>query len=156
MTAGVSDRTSERSVSASIRLRTALRLLVIVLLTGCDANRGERNAVAGTVTFDEEPVVEGTITFVPIGETKGPLVGGNIKDGRYEIPAGDGPAAGSYRVEISALRETGKKAPDISGKLTLDEKESYLPKGVYSGSTSTLQAEIVKGANAHDFEMKSK
>ena len=156
MTAGLSDRPHERSVSASIRLMTILLLIGMVLSTGCDATRVGRNSVSGTVTFDDKPVVEGTISFIPIGETTGPLIGGNITDGRYQIPASDGPVAGSYRVELSALRETGKKVPDISGKLTLGEKESYLPKGVYSGSSSILQAEIVDGANELDFETKSK
>lgn len=127
------------------------------LSVGCDNGRLGRSGVSGSVTLDGSPVAEGTVSFVPVGGTQGPLTGGNIVAGRYAIARGDGPLAGTYRVDIVALRGKGKKRLDMMGKETEEEeKEDFLPKGKYSGPSSTLEVHIGAEANTHDFPLTSK
>lgn len=145
-----------RAGITSARTLTMILCSVAVLAAGCDNSRAGRAGVSGTVTFDGEPVSEGAISFVPVEGTQGPLTGGNIQDGRYQIAQPDGPFPGKYRVDVNALRKTGKKVPNLVGELREDGKEEFLPKGKYSGSTSTLKAEIGQGANRLDFELDSR
>lgn len=122
---------------------------------GCGNAGAARSALIGSVTLDGEPVTEGSIRFTPTAGTKGPLTGGNIRDGQYEIPQGEGPFPGNYRVEITALRKTGNKVPNLAGELVEDEKISVLPQGKYDGPSSSLEVEIETGQNVHDFELTS-
>ena len=138
------------------RVAVLFSVLADVLSMGCQDPRAGRSGVSGSVTFDGSPVAEGTISFVPAGDTLGPLTGGNIVEGRYAIARGDGPLAGKYRVDIVALRKTGKKLRNFMGEATEEEKEAFLPKGKYSGTTSTLEVQIGAGDNTRDFALTSK
>ncbi len=63
-------------------------------------------AVAG---FAGQPVDEGLIEFIPVDSTPGPSFGGLVKAGRYDVPAAQGGhAGGTYRVQITASRASGK------------------------------------------------
>jgi hypothetical protein len=65
-------------------------------------------SVQGQVTLDGQPVEWGSISFVPVGNTKGPLTGAVITDGKYAIKVGSAPTVGHYRVEIRWAKKTGK------------------------------------------------
>lgn len=71
----------------------------------------ERAAVSGAVSFNGEPVEEGTISFVPTGTKQGPSTGSPITAGEYSIAADKRPVLGTHRVEIPAYRKTGRKLP---------------------------------------------
>ncbi len=79
-------------------------------LTGCGSS--SRNALQGSVTLDGEPVKTGTISFLPAAGTSGNSSGGEIKDGKYSIPAEVGLQPGEYRVTINARIATGRKIRD--------------------------------------------
>ena len=96
--------------------------LVILFLTatfstvGCGS--GNRNPLSGTVTLDGQPVKTGTISFLPAAGTSGNSSGGEIRDGKFTIPAEVGLQPGEYRVTINARMPTGKKVRDPQiGKL---------------------------------------
>ena len=70
------------------------------LVSGCEKSGPKRNAVAGTVTFKNEPIKYGTISFRSVGDGK--YVGtAEIKDGKYSIISEVGLPAGDYDVAIT-------------------------------------------------------
>src|SRR4051812_43116900 len=83
-------------------------LLLVVLIAGCTSSPGGQ-AVSGNVKLDGGPLAKGTILFTPLPGTPGDVAGGEIVDGKYSIAAAAGPHAGKHRVEIRALRKSGKK-----------------------------------------------
>jgi hypothetical protein len=83
--------------------------LVLVLLSGCGSG-GAGAPVKGTVTFDGETVDGGAIVFVPEGE-KRPSSGGPIVAGHYSLEGDKAPVPGSYRIEITWKKPTGKMIP---------------------------------------------
>jgi hypothetical protein len=129
-------------------------LVAGAVIAGCGRSGSGRNQVSGSVSFGGEKVAEGTIAFVPIQSTKGPKVGANIEQGQYHIDRAAGPVAGTYRVEITALRKTGKQYEGV-GKQMLDEKKNVVP-AKYSGEKSELVAEIKSGGkNVFDYDLKA-
>ena len=75
---------------------------------GCSRATG-RQALEGTVTLDGNPLAEGSIVFIPQAGTKSPTCGGNISQGRFSILPAGGASCGTFRVEITAARNTGRK-----------------------------------------------
>jgi len=92
-------------------------LLVLSVASGCGtAVEGPTRVTAnGLVTFDGQPLENGTIRFIPSGATKGPKVSVAIDNGFFQFPEDVGPVAGHHRVEI--------EAPE-AGELALDDEEA--------------------------------
>ena len=130
--------------------------LVVVLLCGCGGQDGpERAGVSGTVTAGSQPVEQGSITFMPSGQTTGPSAGGTIKNGSYSIDREHGPVVGSHRVQIRAMRKTGKQVPagpPAPPEAMVDEVEQFIPPKY--NSQSTLTAEVQSGSNTLDFKLQ--
>ncbi|MDB5387205.1 MAG: hypothetical protein JWM11_2851, partial [Planctomycetaceae bacterium] len=102
--------------------------LAFPLLAGCGPSGPTRAAVSGEVMFDNEPIDDGTIVFIPVDTTHGAPTGGRIKDGMYSLAAKDGPVVGTHKIEITANRKTGEKivaAPPATGEI--DKIEQYIP-----------------------------
>ena len=99
-------------------------------MAGCGHSGPQRYEVSGSVSFAGEKVPEGAVAFVPIGDTKGPKVGGNIQQGQYHIDRSGGPVAGRHRVEITCIRKTGRQI-DAGGR-KIDQTVNVLP-AKYSG-----------------------
>lgn len=92
-------------------------LLVLSVANGCgSAVEGPTRVTAnGIVTFDGEPMKNGTIQFIPSGDTAGPKVSVAIENGFFQFPEDVGPVVGHHRVEI--------EAPE-AGELALDDEEA--------------------------------
>ncbi len=117
-------------------------LSVFASVLGCGGGP-ETCTVTGAVTFNGQPVPEGSILFVP-EDGKGVPDPGTIRDGRYTARVKPGPK----RVEIRATRETGKVDPIMGAA----PRESYIP-ACYNTET-ILQAEVTKGGeNAFDYPL---
>ena len=103
--------------------------VLLVFAAGCGRNTG-KVSIGGDVSYDGQPVASGTIIFTPVEGTQGPSTGGGIEAGRYQVPAQKGPLAGGrYKVEITALRKTGKSLPnmfDPKGQ-PLEAVEQFVP-----------------------------
>lgn len=129
-------------------------VMVASLSIGCGgAGNIERAAAEGTVTVDGQPLSEGTITFLPNQSTKGTLARGTIKDGKFQLPASEGPVVGSHRVEITSMKKTGKTI-SVEGVNT-EEVIQSIPE-LYNVQSS-LTAEIKSGTNTLPaFELKGK
>jgi hypothetical protein len=141
------------SHSTSGRIAGAL-VIVGVLIAGCGRSGPQRHEVSGSVTFAGEETPQGSISFVPIGDTKGPQVGGNIEQGHYHIDRKGGPVAGRHRVEITLLRKTGRKVSNMGGQ-PIDQMRNVVP-AKYSGATSELAVTIEpQGENVFDFDLKA-
>src|SRR5262249_52407817 len=92
---------------------SGLLLLCGVLLLVAGLKSGP--TVTGFVSLDGEPLVQGSLRFVPIGGT-GPVAGAEIREGKYRIDKDL--TAAKYRVEIRGSRiAEGAKERDPFGNL---------------------------------------
>ncbi len=127
----------------------------LLALPGCGGSSGPQRAnAAGKVTFDGQPVEQGAISFAPMGNTTGPSSGGEIIDGHYSIARAVGPVVGTHRVEIQAMRRTGRQiesGPPAPPGTMVDEVEQFIP--AKYNSQSELTAEISAGKNTVHFEL---
>lgn len=108
-------------------------MAALLLTLGCDSgDQGlSRASVSGSVYVNGELLKTGQIAFKPTNGTPGPSVGGDIVGGVFEIPQVDGPCQGTHRVEIRAMRATGRRAKEGSGSETpdqyVDEITQFIP-----------------------------
>ena len=134
--------------------KTFLWAALLALLAGCGGST-DRQALQGTVTLDNGPLQQGSIRFIPQAGTGGPSAGGEIKGGRFSVEADKGVLRGSFRVEITASRKTGRKTRDrVSGEMT-DIYAQFLP-ACYNRN-SELTAEVkARGPDQFEFALHSK
>lgn len=122
---------------------------VVCSLLGCSpAEKFPRYKISGKVTYQGQPVEEGTITFADpaTGQVnEGPLAAG----GTYstELPPG------SFKVSVSPplmeTKGTGDSPPDFVPK-----KVNNIPKKYWVQETSGLTADIAKDKRTFDFDLK--
>jgi hypothetical protein len=130
--------------------------LVAFGAAGCGGAGGpERASVTGKVTFDGEPVDNGTIELVPVEGTAHISAGAAIVNGQYAVAQDRGPMLGKHKVVIRAMRKTGKMVPvgGPAGDAMVEESEAYIP-AKYNTNTE-LAIDIKSGENQHDFDLKS-
>lgn len=145
-------RTGVRS-SLSVSLLAAV---AVGSLLGAGCGKGLTTAT-GSVTFDDEPVQQGTIQFEsPNG--KAPTAGGQIESGQYTVTGALEMLTGEKIVRIQAYRETGRKIPAGSPAppgTMVDEIAPFIP-AIYNNQ-SQLTVELAAGVvNQHDFDLSSK
>jgi hypothetical protein len=129
-------------------------LLLVSALIGCGSN-SNRASASGTVTLDDSPIELGTIEFHPSGGNRGPVAGGKIENGHYDISDAKGPVLGHNTVMIRAQEKTGRKIPSpVNPQIMIDEIFNPVPEK-YNFS-SELAAEIEPGENMLDFKLESK
>lgn len=100
--------------------RCAALLGLVVLAVGCNRPPEEpfvRVPVAGQLTVDGLPLDAGQVRFIPLGETPGPKVTLEVRDGSFASPPRGGPAAGRHRFEVS-LAEDPEWLPDDEQRYT--------------------------------------
>lgn len=119
----------------------------LLFITGCGGAQDAPSTVKveGTVTFDGEPLSEGSIVFDPT-DGKGGSSAGGIENGKFTFDS----QLGQKKVLISASRETGKK-DQYEEPIT----ESYIPANYNSQTTLTADVKA-DGENKFTFELKSK
>jgi hypothetical protein len=112
-----------------MKLRWNVLLVVVancaLFAVGCGKNDGPKTyVVKGTVTLDGQPLATGRINLVPT-EGKGGSVGGEIKNGKYEVRIVNGPKT----VEITSEKVTGKQKayPNDPASPEFDIKEQIIP-----------------------------
>ena len=116
-------------------------LLSLVAMGGCGKSGLDKVPLHGTVTFKGQPIPDGEVRFVPIGETKGPASVGNIVDGQYKVDARGGVPVGKHRVEIRII---GSPPTPVAGQgevLASGGSNSVGPR-IYDSAKSPLEAEI--------------
>ena len=147
--------TTRYFIGIRFRKHAVLLSAVAIFLIGCGGNSGlDRAEVKGNVSFDGEPVAEGTISLIPEGGTKSPGGGGPIVDGKYVIDREKGPTPGTYLVHIHGRRKTGKEipaGPPAPPGAMAPEIEQYIPPQF--NTQTTLKIELESGSNTHDFSL---
>ena len=140
--------------------------LCLLVLSGCgegrDPNLPDLVPVSGTITIDDKPATNTTISFIPSGETVGTGSGGATDaEGKYTLRTahdGVGAPVGQYKVVISKLkRKDGSDFPLDSpeGPMDAGADESLPPK--YSDAEQTqLTATVPDGGGTIDFKLESK
>ena len=133
---------------------------------GCSSKsdgRPERVPVTGSITFNEKPLQNAAIAFVPVGSSGPPATGATDSDGSYELmtfETADGAIPGSYNVSIVATGEDPNRNPDGSQKYSEEDPrwtqpKSTIPEHYNDPIKSKLNATVsVDGENEHNFDLK--
>lgn len=99
------DKDLEPEVSGRYRRKAMgiiLMAAVLLLGQGCGKKSGpQRLRVYGVVERKSEPLVNGTISFLPAKGHTGPAANGSIVNGKFDILASEGPTAGPHEVQIN-------------------------------------------------------
>lgn len=123
-------------------------------LAACSGCGSGLTTVQGSISFDGEPVQEGSIAFEPL-DGRGPVAGGAIQNGKYNLRCDSAVMPGTKKVRIIGVRKTGRKievGPPAPPGMMVDEVEHYIP-NIY-GPESTLTCEFVSGkVNQHNFDL---
>ena len=115
---------------------------VLALVAGCQE---AGPSIRGRVTVDGSDLVEGAISLRPLPGTSGPSVGGEIVGGQFHIGGDAGLAPGKYRVEITAMQESGETMVDPSFGTEVPVAKQFLP--VRYNTNSELVLEVAAGRN---------
>ena len=134
-----------------------------VLVAACTQTDPSLVPVAGTVTVNDQPLANATVTFIPKDGTPGfGGVGKTDAAGRYKLRGSrdDAPGVppGEYRVVISKrLMPDGSEVPanDNTPPMNSPARES-LPAAYSSLAATTLSATVRQGVGAMDFPLKDK
>ena len=132
----------------------------MVALAGCGGSIDglPREAVAGTVTLDGQPLAAGAIQFFPATKAGGVAVsaGSPVEDGQFSIARDYGLVPGTYKVAINAAESENGDSKTKGQK----RKKSASSKDIIPAKYNTqtiLTAEIEKGGSAGlKFDLQSK
>jgi hypothetical protein len=117
---------------------------VACLLAGCGAGDGlDRYPVKGTVTFQGQPVKDGSIFFEPtasVGKVA-PTVYLRVTGGKYEVPQKEGPVAGKYKVVVGG-KDASSTTVDDGITYTKQLFEDYRFEVEIPPSNNTLDVEV--------------
>jgi hypothetical protein len=122
---------------------------IVAAVVGCGSSN--QVSVQGRVTFEGQPVGPGSIVFLP--DAEGAKVAAAIEDGKYQIGPERGAAPGSFRVEISWSKKTGRQIPSADPGMMMDEMQEAIPPQ-YNTQTN-LRRELKAGENVLDFDLRS-
>ncbi len=141
-----------RGLIASFPMRRAkeIRLALLCTLSVISLGCTELVEVVGQVTYQGEPIKQGTIQFRP---ESGRAISSLITDGLFEIEPNK-ITPGEYQVRVYSQKETGRKIPSPDGWMekspaSAPEFVQVLPEK-YNLKTA-LSATIVVGQNKLDF-----
>jgi hypothetical protein len=145
--------------SRHLRLGTRfafLGLCLALLAAGCGKNAANRAAISGRVELDGHPLERGSILLASLDGVQRTVTGAEIVDGEYRLTRANGPAVGWNRVEIRAMRTTGKMVskPYAPHGTMVGESVEAIP--AQFNSASTLKVDVRPGGNSANFEVDSK
>ena len=140
-----------------------LALGLVALVSGCSQSDPSLVPVTGTVTVNDQPLANATVTFIPKDGTPGfGGVGRTDAAGKYKLAGSrdDAPGIppGEYRVVVSKrLMPDGSEVPanDNTPPMNSPAKES-VPAAYSSLAATTLSATVMPGAGPIDFPLKDK
>jgi hypothetical protein len=125
-------------------------VIAVAFLAGCSQGP-EMGQVSGKVTFQGQPVTEGSITFLNLAE--GGSAGGDLKpDGTYTVLGGASP--GEYTVVVNPPVEIVDTDPGKSPPAPMEKNMPNIPLKYRMLGTSTLKTTIKAGPNTCDFDMQ--
>jgi hypothetical protein len=126
-------------------------LAAALLAGGCGSSSGK---VSGTVTYQNQPLDSGTVTFYVVGSVPvtATITGGNY--GPVNVPLGDAVIAviGPPAVESPASQRGGKPQPGV--RPAVNPSVVTLPVKYADGSTSDLHFTVGPGDNTYPIDLK--
>jgi hypothetical protein len=137
------------------RLTGILGTALLLAVAGC-GKHGSHAAISGAVQLDGKPLEKGSILFMPMKGTEGVVTGGEIVDGHYELKGDHGPAIGWNRVEVQAVKRSGKMVQDPMGPKGQQVEMLLGAVAPRFNGSSTLKFEVKPGDNTADFQVESK
>jgi hypothetical protein len=133
-----------------------LLLLVGALVLGCGGGAAapERGKLEGTVSVNGKPVNKGLIRFMAL-DPSGLNVVAEVSEGKFSVPATEGPTKGNYRVEFSVPSDTKKRIPndDIPGQF-IEEAPETLP-AKYHRDSAIVQEYDPANTQPLSFDLKT-
>ena len=122
---------------------------ILAFLSGCADDSG-RFAIAGTVTYQGEPLESGNLVLRPL--EAGQTTGTKIEQGSFRISRSNGLLPGKYRVEIKAMRAVGEKYIDSESGQEEQDRIQFIPRRY--NTNSELVIEVTAGnENTFPFEL---
>jgi hypothetical protein len=118
--------------------------------------------VSGTVTLDGKPLANATVTFIPVGTTRGGTCLGVTDDsGRYEMSAGNGrkgTPVGEFRITCTKwVMPDGSDYPKDSQVSPLETNARELLPERYTNEYATeLKATVPAAGTTVDLHLKSR
>ena len=134
----------------------AMWAIAMLSASGCGGDRGPpRVVVAGTVTFQGEPLARGEIRFVPTKGSTGPVSVANVVDGKYRADARGGVPVATQQIQIFAYRvkQGGPKRDPHDLHAGPPPTEQYLPAKYNSASELEMVVEPGRGEIHKDFQL---
>jgi hypothetical protein len=128
---------------------SCLTCLLAAAVVGCRSDTPPLGQVTGTVTLDGKPVDGAMIQFEPTTSGLPTAFGKTDAQGKYELwysRGNKGASLGESIVRITAFQE----ADDDAGQ----KKRPEIVPTKYN-QTSELKVEVKRGAQVHDFPLKS-
>jgi hypothetical protein len=123
---------------------------------GCGDDYGNRQAISGQVTLKGQPLDQGSISFMPIGEAaQGEVVtrsGAVIADGKYQIPRPQGLVPGKYKVALSSGASGGGVRPADPTEPTNIVSIERIPADYNVATTQEVEVKD-SGKNVFDFQI---
>lgn len=101
------------------------------------------------VTFDNEPLNQGYLTFQPEPDTPGPSTAADIVEGNFSIPSQMEVLPGTFRIQIEFHRPSGEKQKKPRNGELFEVQEQFIPARYNSASTLTVE---VKNNQRNRFE----
>jgi len=133
-----------------LRLATVLVACAGLMVAGCGpGNPQGRLAISGKVSFEGQPLDQGSIQFSSVDRTSGIVSGAVIHNGSYSIEAEKGLPPGKYRVRVFSGEGAGPE--EMPGESTEAPKER-IP--AQYNTESTLEIEVSRGNATFDFDLK--
>jgi hypothetical protein len=135
----------------------AAALIAVAALGGCHGNRGpERAIVAGSVSYQGQPVVNGLIRFLADPESGMPTAGAFIVDGKYVADSHGGVPVGTHLVQIEAFRvapTSGASGRSVQPGAGVTRGEQFLPEKYNVHTTLKVTIPSGSGKITQDFDL---
>lgn len=132
-------------------------VIVLAVVLGCGEKSDlEKVIVSGEVTYKGQPVGAGDIRFDPVGETKGPVSGARIVDGKYTADGRGGVPVGEHIVRIRGFHTSsgGGEGDMLSSAGQRSGNPQYIPSNNNSHSDLYVTIESGEAEQTQDFHLK--
>ena len=123
--------------------------LLVACMVGC--NPADQFAIDGTVTFDGQPMSEGSVTFIPT--QGGPTYGGLIENGTFSVNNGPLLKAGEYRVQIESWKITTTIVQELDNEGPVNDRVQVVPARYNLDSQLTI--DVASNATHFPFDLLS-
>lgn len=140
--------------------------VLLSIAAGCGGGGGPAPPplvpVSGTVTLDGKPLANASVTFLPVGGTRGARspYGFTGADGRYELVFDNehkGAPEGEFEVLCNKwVMPDGSDFPRDSGQSPVEVAKELLPSHYSQEGMSKLRATVPAGGGTIDFQLTSK